>query len=127
MPPIMFAQLQAADPIHIRDFLIILGFLLSAGTSLAALLSSRKSQKREVSFADEFVRKSECTLHHGSDGNRIAKLESDAIDLRREIKVDHDKFQQHLLDEIGKVQKRVDQLLVAVYELRGAQNIQDRS
>lgn len=119
----MFAQLQTADPIHIRDFLIILGFLLSAGTSLAALLTSRKAQRREVSITDEFVRKSECSLHHGSDGGRIAKLEEDVGDLRRDVKLDHEKFQIHLLEEIGKVQRRVDQVLVFVSELRGAQHI----
>jgi len=74
----MLAQLQAADPIHVRDFLIIGGFLLSAGTGLVALVQSGRKQKREVSLSAEHVTKEHCGGLHAALAGQLAGMEQRA-------------------------------------------------
>lgn len=118
----MFAQLSATDPVHLRDFLIIVGFLLSAAASFGAFLTSRKSQKREVTMGDEFVTKGMCVQSHEGLSGRISKLEQDLRDLRGEVKNDREIVGQKLINEISKVHDRINDVLEAVSELRGQVN-----
>ena len=47
----MFASIDNVDPFHLRDFLVILAFLLSLAVNAFTLIQSRQSQKREVTLA----------------------------------------------------------------------------
>lgn len=95
----LLAQIQSADPVHVWNFLLIIGFFLSAGASMTAILTSRKTQKREVSFADDFVRKSEWDVLRDADRMRTAKLESDHLASR-----------QALSEEISAMSDRIEKL-----------------
>lgn len=104
----MFADLSTADPIHIKDFLLIIGFFISSAASAVAVINSRRVQRREVTFGQEFVTKDQCTIMNQSLDRRIRKIEEDVSMMRREVKQD-----------MRGVHERIDQVLAAVSELRG--------
>ena len=118
----LLAQMGTTDPVHVRDFLIIGGFLLSAIAGLGSFLASRKVQKREVAISDEFVTKPFCHAFHAANEQRIVRLETDIIHLRQELKNDREQVMANLLKEIGSVHNRVNEVLEAVSELRGEMN-----
>ena len=73
----MLAQIQTVDPIHLRDIVILIGFFLSAGASAVAILGQRRTQKREVSFADQFVTSAFCEKQHTNLTAEIKALQAD--------------------------------------------------
>lgn len=115
----MFAQLTGADPVVVRDFLIITGFLLSSAAAGASLFMSRKTQKREVSFGTEHVTKDMCRGQHAGVDIRLGKTERELVEMRAEVKEDRDKAMEDLLHQVGKVHDRVNVVLQAVSELKG--------
>jgi len=107
----VFAQL-AADPIHVWNFLVIIGFLASTGASLAAILGQRRTQRREVSILDNFVTMQFCERQHGrlsseSDANRVEKRQ-DIINLREEKRQDS-----------GLLHTKIESVALSVAEING--------
>ena len=125
---LLFAQI-APDANGLLQFLIIVGFLASTFTSVMALRSSNRAQKREVSFADEYATKAEHTelkirvdgidssVRSGFDrldGKRSVSiaglhddLEAKTNALRLEVKADIKGVHERVTDIVGFV-KRIE-------------------
>jgi hypothetical protein len=132
----MLAQL-AAQPDHVKDFLIIIGFILSAGASAAALLNQRRTQKREVTFGQEFVTRDFCQSMHTRDSGEVKRLVAEVEELKRDrvgvlakveekidklrVEIKHDIQAAALTDEsrISSVHDRINDVLSAVAKLEG--------
>jgi hypothetical protein len=137
-----FAQLTGVDPGNLRDFITMTLVLGLAVLQLLNYLKKSKADKAEILTVSsdgvpvpltfhprEYVDRILCSTTHGQTDHRIKRLEisesairTELADIRREMKADRDMSQRQLLDEISKVQMRVDQVLVAVSELRGARD-----
>lgn len=71
----MLAQIQSANPLVLRDVLTILFAFVAAGAGVVAMLNSKKTQRREVTFGEAFVTKEHCGTITTDTVNRIDRLE----------------------------------------------------
>jgi hypothetical protein len=76
----LLAQIASTDPTHVRDFIVMVGFTISslaaAGTFVMFFLNGRRTQKREVTLADNFITTAECALRNGALLDRLQRSES---------------------------------------------------
>lgn len=147
----MLAQLQTVDPSHLKDLLMIV--LAIAGPIMAALgmyYGRRKSvaisgQPIQVQGSPTFVTRDMAEQMAQATGREVADLKArvtsleggqrdllDKIDqrldaMRAEIKEDRTNSQRTLMDEITKVHNRVNAVLAAVAEVRGAMHLPNTS
>jgi len=120
----------APDPQALTQFLIIIGFLGSIVTSLVALRSSNRAQKREVSFTDEYATKAE----HAELKGRVDKIADEIVrgfervDQKRSVSIAglHDDLEKSIgglrvevKDDIRGVHERINVVLAAVSKLEG--------
>lgn len=101
--------------------------VLNIVISIVALIRSGKSQSTviegqpiNVKFAEKFVNKEECQRFHQHQDARISKLESEFSCIRQEMKTDRNELRELITEEVGKVHNRVNVVLEAVAEVRGA-------
>lgn len=126
LPPIVFAQINAVDPIHLRDVLTIVCFLLSLVTSVIALINSFRSQKREVALVDEYVRKSEYAMANEAQGERGKQVQREFDLLRAEARSERELLIKQIADmrheiagNIKDLHERIDDLVRAVGRVEG--------
>lgn len=121
----MIAQIQGADPIHVRDILIVAGFFLSAAAAWVSVAKSSRMQKREVTFAEAYVERRQCDIHHGTVGDRIGGLERrvDTMEARQQqqgllVLEKIEALRIEIKEDIGRLHGRVDRLTEAMSEKR---------
>lgn len=121
MMPI-FAQLQAADPMHVRDMLLFIGFLLSSvasAVSIIVMLTGRGAiQKREVQMAEVYATKNWCDEALRGPDRRLSQVESEITGLRGVMSENRDAIECQLRDGIKGVHSRVDKLIDAMAALQ---------
>jgi hypothetical protein len=106
----ILAQLQSADPIHIRDILIVLGFLISSVASVLAVTASRRTQHRDVRLEEGFVTASHCLSLHTPADLRLASLEKQVSDVRHEISVTWQAIDAADERRASEIHKRLDDI-----------------
>jgi|KBSMisStaDraftv2_1062788.scaffolds.fasta_scaffold1148661_2 hypothetical protein len=100
------------DARALQQFLQIVSFFLSMGAaaaSVAALFSSRRTQKREVSFTREYASKEELS-HLAKDVERLQKT---VDEIPKEAKADRTLMMAAADERLEKITVRVDRLLEA--------------
>lgn len=111
------AQLQAADPIHIRDFLILIGFLISTGTGVAALVQAGRKQNREVTFGAAYVTKEFCTAQHSETARRLVAADSQLSQIWTTLREEDEKTRaemhrcfQDIERALGRIEGNIEKL-----------------
>ncbi|HMJ65308.1 MAG TPA: hypothetical protein VK615_08140 [Candidatus Binatia bacterium] len=113
----MFAE-TIPDARALQQFLGIISFFVAMGAgiaSVAALFTSRRSQRREISFTREYASKEELT-HLLKD---IERIEADLTELRKEMKADRTLIMAAADERMEKLTTRVDRLLEGVSRIEG--------
>ena len=100
----IFAQLQTADPVHVWNFLLIVSFFLSAGSSAVAIWGNRRIQKREVQISDRVVTSEFCRDQHQQVKE---ELNIHRIEKRNEVAVLHDKVEAVARD-VAAIDRNID-------------------
>jgi hypothetical protein len=106
----ILAQIQNTDPVHLRDFLIIGGFLLSSVASVMALMGQKRTQKREISFSEEFVTGKECGQKHSEIERRVGNIEQQLVQIRTEMKADRIALDASDESRASRIHARLDAL-----------------
>lgn len=104
------------SPQALSDFMQVLSLLVSLGASavsMVAFSSSRRVQRREVSFTREMASKEEL-LHIAKD---LERIEKGLAEIRAENKDDRQLIMAALEARLEKVTVRVDRLLEGVTRL----------
>ena len=84
----ILAQIQAVDPIHLWNFVLIVTCLISAAASVVAMYTQKRTQKREVTFGEEFVALKHCTDRHTETDRRLTNVDRDVERIRQDMKND---------------------------------------
>jgi hypothetical protein len=79
-------QLQTVDADWLKNFLLVVVSSIGAGGGLISIISTRRKQRREVSFAAELVDKSACALKHEDVGRRLESLEESRDEMWRTLR-----------------------------------------
>lgn len=115
----VISQIQAPEANAFMQVMLSMGMIVTIVAAVAVVVNGRKSQRREVTFAQEFATKQEmlAAVH------RIEKVE-DAISAVGE-KLDHER---EVLLQAGearaeKLHKRINRILVGMAKLQGRFNI----
>lgn len=123
----MFAQLQSVDPGFLQQLLVVALCAISAFTSIGSLVNSRKRQSREIEpqplevrAADQFVSREFCKQIHMREADAVDTIKANIDKLEREVRQNREHFEAALMAELAKVHSRINEILVAVAELRGA-------
>jgi Mg2+ and Co2+ transporter CorA len=126
---LLFAQLQTVDPVFLQQLLVVVLCAISAVTSIGAFVNGRKRQAREIEpqplevrAADQFVNREFCKQIHMREADAIAHIRVNIEKIEREVRENREHFQKELMEELGKVHDRINEILEAVAELRGARN-----
>ncbi len=85
--------------------MLTLGVLVSIGVNLVTLSRAGKSQKREVTFGEEFVSKEFCHANHDVIQQRMARLEASV----EKDRGDASESRRALYQELGKVRVELSQ------------------
>lgn len=122
----IIGQIQAVDPTALWNFLIILGFLLSAGASGVAIFNSRRVQKREVTMASEFMTSSDCQRMQARWKDdmirleaRINRVEQGQEHMRETNQHNFDAIMKAGEERAVKIHERINAVLAGVSELKG--------
>jgi len=83
----ILGQTLNADPVHIRDILIVLAFLISSGVAVMSVVIQAQSQKRQVTFGPEFVTAKDNAISNLTIKERVDKLEAQVAEIRKEMHV----------------------------------------
>jgi hypothetical protein len=104
-------------------FILVASLVLSATVNVLSVVnfarSRKETQKREVSFAQEFVSKELCAQSHSQLAVRLTRSEAELLEARHELKADCAALDQLIRAEVGQLHQRINDVLAAVAELRG--------
>jgi len=113
--------LQGADPVHVRDVLIVMGFLLSSGASAAAMIGTRRVQRREVRMSDEYVTVKQFGTFHtdverrlGEQQESIRRIYQAIESLRRELMGLQDERGQRMHERMDHLEAEVNRRMQAL-------------
>ena len=112
----MFASIDNVDPFHLRDFLVILAFLLSLAVNAFTLIQSRQSQKREVTLAADFATRDQVLESQQRTAETLALQREEIAELRTAITRLHTRIDE-LERDLGTMPDRVIAQLVNTLNL----------
>lgn len=104
------------EPKSLGEFLIVLGFLASVAVNVATLLGQRTKQKREVSFAEQFVSQAEMDAVTA----RVDRVERQIEAMRDELKADKMELLKAGEERAAKIHERINTAITKVDSLSGA-------
>jgi hypothetical protein len=126
--------LDKVEPGFLHQFALLLGWGVATALGIVTLVNRNKARRVavenqpvdvsvsgpvELRKSGQYVERNLCITLHQETDRRIGRMEADVIEMRREMKADREKFYGDMLTEVGGVHVRVNEVLVAVSELRG--------
>lgn len=125
--PVIFADISTVSAEHLKDFAIIGLSMISALTSMGLWGASKRSQKREVTFAEDFVTGKQCNLMHVEIDRRVTSLEQQIVDRFDQIQRDDHMRAAGIYERINRTERSFsDQIqalpsqLIAILKNTGA-------
>lgn len=103
------------EPKSLGEFLIVLGFLASVAVNVVTLMGQRTKQKREVTFAEQFVSQEQMD----AIARRVDMVERQIEAMRSELKDDKTEILKAGEDRAEKLHNRINDVLQAVSQMRG--------
>lgn len=104
------------EPKSLGEFLIVLGFLASVAVNVATLLGQRTKQKREVSFAEQFVSQAEMDAVTA----RVSRAEEQIEAIRDKMERDKMELLKAGEERANKIHTRIDAGIQKIDNLMGA-------
>lgn len=111
----ILAQVQPLTFTQLGVTLAVLIAVSGFAANIAMLFNLRRTQKREVTFSQEFATKEEVA----SLVERISKVEDGVEGIRAEMKEDRDAILQAGERRAETIHSRINDVLTSVSELRG--------
>lgn len=108
----MLADELSPNPSAIGNWLIVLSFIVSIGSTIVvavmAVVSGRKTQKREIAFTEVYASREE-----------VSEIHQDFQEFRRQAQFDREAAIRTGEERATKIHDRINEVLEAVSELRG--------
>jgi len=122
----LLSAIVTQDPVAFQNFwnsmVAVIAVVCTVGSFVIMLMNRRSTQKREVSFSEEYALKSDLLQFRRDHEREIAVLLTGLAEIRREMKADREALAVAGEARAEKIHNRINTVLEAVSELRGHVN-----
>jgi hypothetical protein len=107
---LILGQMPASTAGEIGAWLVPAAAVLWIVVQVRSLFTGRTSEKREVTFGDQFVTKESCAASHVSNDERVTRVEIEIREIRTQMRSDRDQILAAGDDRARRLHIRIDNL-----------------
>lgn len=108
--------METPNATHLLQWFLILGLITSIGANLVLIFGRFGTQKREVTFGDDYIKRAECKLSHQAIEDRLVKCETSQTCLAAKVGADYQRIEEAGEARARRLHARIDDLQA---EMRG--------